>query len=58
MVKQEWTYCYEISRNLFLALCRKEVESMIEKKISGGMEGKGSKISELVCAGSYPCTVN
>ena len=44
MVKQESTYCYEVSRNLFLVLCRKEVESMIDKKISGGMEGKGSKI--------------
>ena len=40
MVKKEWTYCYEVSRNLFLVLCRKEVESMMEKKISGGMEGK------------------
>ena len=25
MVKQESTYCYEVSRNLFLVLYRKEV---------------------------------
>ena len=31
MVKQESSYCYEVSRNLFLVVYRKEVESMIDK---------------------------
>ena len=44
MVTQDWRYSRGVSKNHNLLLYSKEVEAIVEEKVSWGMDGEGREV--------------